>query len=210
MTFSLNEVEATAKKAARGVGYPWGLAEEAAKATRWLCARDIDGCAALADLLGRLDGQDLSAAYPNPDAIGWSAPAGMLCPIATGAALTDHADQLAQSPLQLSSVAAPVLLLPFIAYLAECDDGVSCLICEGKETCTDGDAVSGDVPAFHASSDVQIARAGQLGTPRSRQSRADPDAKAWEILLAFAHRTYAPATEESRLKGAGAGLSDND
>ncbi|NND22495.1 MAG: DUF3726 domain-containing protein, partial [Silicimonas sp.] len=42
MSYSLNEVEATAKKAARGAGYPWGLAEEAAKATRWLCAHDID------------------------------------------------------------------------------------------------------------------------------------------------------------------------
>ncbi|MFV1875593.1 hypothetical protein [Nioella sp.] len=29
-------------------------------------------------------------------------------------------------------------------------------------------------------------------------------------LNAFAHRTYAPATEESRLAGAGAGLTDND
>ena len=30
------------------------------------------------------------------------------------------------------------------------------------------------------------------------------------VLNTFAHRTYAPATEESRLLGAGAGLSDND
>ena len=40
MSLSLNEVESTAKKAARGAGYPWGLAEEAAKAT--LEANDID------------------------------------------------------------------------------------------------------------------------------------------------------------------------
>ena len=37
MNLSLNEVEATAKKATRGAGYPWGLAEEAGKAVRWLC-----------------------------------------------------------------------------------------------------------------------------------------------------------------------------
>jgi hypothetical protein len=32
----------------------------------------------------------------------------------------------------------------------------------------------------------------------------------WEALSAFAHRTYVPASEASRLKGAGAGLTDND
>ena len=32
----------------------------------------------------------------------------------------------------------------------------------------------------------------------------------WSTLATSAHRTYAPASDESRLSGAGAGLSDND
>ena len=32
----------------------------------------------------------------------------------------------------------------------------------------------------------------------------------FKILNEYAHKTYAPATEESRVSGAGAGLSDND
>jgi len=32
----------------------------------------------------------------------------------------------------------------------------------------------------------------------------------WSRLEEFTYRTYAPATEESRVLGAGAGLSDND
>jgi len=32
----------------------------------------------------------------------------------------------------------------------------------------------------------------------------------WEFLAALAAKTYVPATEESRLAGAGAGLTDND
>lgn len=39
MSFALNEIEATAKRATRGAGYDWGLAEDASKAVRWLCAR---------------------------------------------------------------------------------------------------------------------------------------------------------------------------
>ena len=41
-------------------------------------------------------------------------------------------------------------------------------------------------------------------------TRADFDAATWDRLDRFARRTYAPATEASRLKGAGAGLTDND
>ena len=36
MSYSLNEFEALALKAARGAGLPWGLAEEAGKAVRIL------------------------------------------------------------------------------------------------------------------------------------------------------------------------------
>lgn len=56
MVLSLNEVQVTAKKAARGAGYPWGIAEEAGQAARWLCSHGLDGCAALAGVLARFDG----------------------------------------------------------------------------------------------------------------------------------------------------------
>ncbi|HBM69159.1 MAG TPA: DUF3726 domain-containing protein, partial [Rhodobacteraceae bacterium] len=37
MSYSLNELQALARKAARGSGVPWGIAEEAAMAARYLC-----------------------------------------------------------------------------------------------------------------------------------------------------------------------------
>ena len=40
--------------------------------------------------------------------------------------------------------------------------------------------------------------------------RGHVEAKDWENLNIYAHRTYAPATAESRALGAGAGNSDND
>jgi hypothetical protein len=47
-------------------------------------------------------------------------------------------------------------------------------------------------------------------TPPARQPGRAVDAKAWNRLSAFAHRTFAPATEASRIAGAGASLTDND
>ena len=42
-------------------------------------------------------------------------------------------------------------------------------------------------------------------------TRLDDDFACCVAMLGrFAHRTYAPATQESRLAGAGAGLTDND
>ena len=47
-------------------------------------------------------------------------------------------------------------------------------------------------------------------THRWQPGAVDIADEIWEALSAFAHRTYVPASEASRLKGAGAGLTDND
>ena len=50
----------------------------------------------------------------------------------------------------------------------------------------------------------------QTVTHSLRTGPVDIADEIWEALSAFAHRTYVPASESSRLKGAGAGLTDND
>ena len=50
-SWSLNEIEALAKKAARGSGCSWGVAEDAGRAVRWLEARGLPGAEALGTLL---------------------------------------------------------------------------------------------------------------------------------------------------------------
>ena len=71
MTPSLGEVQATALKAARGAGLPWGACEDAGAATRWLWARGIDSVSALAAVLSANDAER--------------------CPLRVGAALSDGA-----------------------------------------------------------------------------------------------------------------------
>ena len=62
-----------ATKAARGAGFDWGMADEAARATCWLAARDLPGPEALADLLDQLDGKTLSDFAPVTGGAEWSA-----------------------------------------------------------------------------------------------------------------------------------------
>ena len=209
MTLSLNEVEVLTKKAARGAGYPWGLAEEAGKATRWLHQFGLDGCAALAGLLGDVDGSDLMDWAPVTGAH-WSAGGGTLCPIATGAALSDRAGDLAGSDLQFGPTAHPLLLAPFAAWSAKAADHTVSLKWQDCTVVTDGEAVSISGTPNAARGEVTVATGAPLGTLLARSSRAAPTPEAVAKLTEIAGRTYAPATEESRMRGAGSGLSDND
>ncbi len=210
MTLSLNEVEATAKKAARGAGYSWGLAEEAGKAARWLCARDLDGCKALAGLLQEFHGAPQAHWTPMPDRSPWQAQAERLCPLITGATISDRAHDLHDGSFVVSFVIEPALLLPFAASCAlQLKAGISVKLPEASAV-IEGDALEIN-GAFPSSTEaVTISIGGSVSSPSALHHRATPLPQSWQILNRFAERTYAPATEASRLSGAGAGLSDND
>ena len=205
MSFSLNEIETTARKAARGAGFSWGLAEEAGKATRWLCAQGLDGCATLAALL---EGPRHATPQIAPGI--WSAP-GPLCPLTTGAALSDFAALLAGGPIRLNAVAQPLLLLPFGAGAARQLNSVVTLNCETLTARTDGDGLDmARIPGPPGTCDMQVSLDGEMQNAQPKHSRASPDPAIWALLTGFAGRTYAPASDASRRRGAGAGLTDND
>ena len=186
MSWSLGEIEALAIKAARGAGWPWGLAEEAGWAVRWLEARGLPGVQTLADCLS--DGSDSDT-------------------IARGAYLRDQGH--IEVPEVLNRVAHPLLLLAFL--------GSSCRPECGLMVVLDGHAVSVGQGGVTGGQDLprqaNVTIEGWTGPiaakpHRSRVEHACPE--ALEILHRFAAQTYAPATEESRARGAGSGLNDND
>lgn len=216
MSYSFGEVEATSKKAARAVGYPWGIAEEAASSVKWLCRYGIDGCDVLARYLEKIDGHDPLASGPVIKAGDWTTSKGSLCPLLCGIAISDRASSLLDTSIRLQKVEEPTLLLFFVSQvvrihrLAGHDSSVACVEWNSCRCTTDGRQLSivGTVGPF--SDEVVIGTTDTLEAPRTLCERATPVTSAWQTLNQFAHRTYVPATEESRLKGAGAGLSDND
>lgn len=209
MSYALNEVEATAKRAARGAGYDWGLAEEAAKATRWLCAQGLDGAAVLAGLLRAGFAAELSRHLPRSLDGDWQSQA-PLCPLGTGAVLSDCAVQLRDTPRTIGPVAQPAMILPFAAMAARQLDTCVTVEGEGFQAVTDGAGLQCEGVLPEAAALLTIRAAGIVSNPKPGRTRAEPEEAAWAALNQFAHKTYAPATEESRLLGAGAGLSDND
>lgn len=209
MNISLNEVEATAKRATRGAGYSWGLAEEAAKATRWLCARGQNGTGALAQLL-QMGMADAPKQHAPTDLSGDWRSDELLCPLVTGALLSDCANRVKSSPITMGDVAVPALLLPFAANAARLLDTRVTIECDGTIAETDGFDLAMNSPITDQAKMVSVHLGGQLTNAAPHHTRAEPSPTDWSTLNRFAHNTYAPATEESRLRGAGAGLSDND
>lgn len=216
--FTLNEIEATGIRAARGAGLDWGIAEEAGRAARWLAAHGLPGPELLSELLIRTDGQDYVEMAPNALEGVWTAPSGLLSPLIAGAALADHAAFLASGhAIELGNTAFPLLLLPYAKYCALAVDATVELTWEGVVAAVTPDAgltISGNEDSLLVKSTPLVrCRTVTLDTTEGiaiAPVRRAVMAAAWNCLKDFAGRTYAPATAESRELGAGADRIDSE
>lgn len=190
----MGEIQLLAQKATRGAGRPVGQAEDAGRAVRWLCAIGHDGAGALDALLRATDGARAGASESEAG----------LCPLALGGYLSDMG-VMPDGPL--GPVISPLLLVPFLADLAG-DGGISMT----------GQGVALDISPHGVTGAALLADAVLISVQYTKVAPATPALKTrvdvpqdtFASLQTFAARTYAPATEDSRARGAGAGTSDND
>lgn len=196
---SLNEAEMLALKAARGAGLPWGLAEDVGRAVRWLAPRSA---AWAGSLFALLDGP----------------PADLCCPFRLGGFMTDTA----ALPIDRTfpRVSWPIWLVPALhetARLGRC--AVAARLGATDLRCPAGGDVVAAVPwsALEAlpEADVRVRAPAAEGAvlPHALVPLSTRPLIAAQLLArleTLAARTYVPASEESRRKGAGAGLRDED
>jgi hypothetical protein len=210
MIVSLNEVETTILKAARGAGMAWGLAEEAAQAARWLAARRLPFETLFVSLLEaepwRAD-LDFAGGVLKPRVA-----SDCLCPIRAGAFLSDIGAAL---PIRFEKLFLPLLLAPFAARRDEC------VSVQWDETLLRVDrgrlaAPLGSFTPLAAVTTVaaEVRTGGQWSEEVSllvpEEGGVAIDSAAWTKIQNFEARLYVPASLESRLSGAGASLDDND
>lgn len=198
MSWSLGEVRALGVKAARGAGMDWGIAEEAGFAVEWLEGHGLQGVETLAQYLSNANAHD----DYNPKH----------CPLRLGCLISDMDDWVTQKD---ASVYEPLLMVPFLASVAE---NKTLLLQWDKNRIfiRKNNVSTDDLSALVSSTNdnpvtIEIIRSESTQDSLELKTRILKDAKPYIAKLnALAHKTYAPATEASRLAGAGAGLNDND
>lgn len=215
---SRNEIESLCLKAARGAGMSWGLAEEAGFAAGWLSMRGMDGPGALLAQLRMAQDRPWREICPQIVAGAFhAAPGGLLCPIALGSALCDHArlpdTSIHDKPLKIGPVSQPVLLLPFLADLARLRrTAVRLHWPQGAVSLAEDGAIAGELNRLAAAEQVEASLSVDAAAPTMPSPENEPPFVPQAILAglnAYALRTTVPASEASRA-GAGAASSDND
>lgn len=217
MKLSLNEMDSLGKKATRGAGLSWGLAEDAGKAVRWLSARGFCGLAILACLLRDVDGVNYDQLVPVMRVGTWCGSQRAINPLIAGPALSDHAHALLNGDgVRMLQVLYPAFLVPFASYAARTTGSAIGLSWAGSQLYLDplGDVLC---QKFHGtgSANVDSVVCQVVSMPPGLDSFGtatdfDVDDGVWNYLEGLVTRIYVPESEESRLAGAGAGLHDAD
>lgn len=201
MECSANELTALLYKATVGCGFPVGLAQDAARAAVWLTTRGYGGVEALLAELATVDRDGASTVDQSCLRRGISA---------VDLAIAGHPE-----PVTLAGLRQPLLVLGFAGIVTEdrfgpltidFATGASAVVDRGDVTLAGSCPDQCDVtihPCAEAVSPDRLAPQAYLGS-------ISVDDELWRRATALAAHTYVPATEASRLKGAGAGLTDND
>lgn len=184
------------------------MADEAGRFAWTLSRRGIDGPRAILVLLQQVDGSDPTGFTPDPERPGWVSGAGGLCPISTGAALLDRSDRLPSLfPLRLVNVMSPALLLAAADLLTA--DRIAAMQVEWDgihhfpRTGVGPGAADGSLFRYAAKKVTLDFGERQSRLPLPAVGRQFVDPVTWDALERYAGRTYAPATELSRIRGAG-------
>ena len=215
MTLSLNEIESKGKLAARGAGLSWGLAEEAGKAARWLASLGKPGPELLVRHLEQIDGVDHDDLAPVDTNDVWTSRIGQLCPLICGAALCDRANEIACGrTFKLGTTSCPALLVPYVAAASKLAGLPIGLTWTGVEIAVEVARVhiAGEEDAFLAAGVAGVhcrlaSSVTESFEPGLHGRLVDADTCA--RLAVFEHRTYAPATERSRIAGAGSDMVEH-
>lgn len=198
MSWSLGEIRALSVKAARGSGMDWGIAEEAGFVVQWLEEHGLNGVRALAQYLSRVR---MDEKYNDEH-----------CPLILGCLVSDMNNW---EILQGKNCYEPMLLIPFLSNVVK-DQSLSLSWVDANALISGNGIKTDDIESLVSRpSDSKQRLHIELGETShevlSNKTRvSENEASYVAILNALAHKVYAPATEASRLSGAGAGLNDND
>ena len=201
---SLSEIETTAKRASRAVGFSWGIAEEIAKGIRLLELFGFPGIKNLNQyykVLNKKKFEKIIIIKKNnkPNKLSF-------CPVDLGVLFLDQIKTLESlKKITFYKIAYPILFLPFLSRSSEII-GKRILLKFEKNTLLLNFNIN-ILSRFSKKEFPSIAKKVEVIFLENKDSFSE---KEWKNLYKLSENTFVEETDSLKQGAAGAGLTDND
>ena len=196
---SLYEIETTIKRSSRAEGLSWGVSEEAGKAVRMLEQSEFQGLESFRRLI------DLGLNKLNKLLDVDQSNTRNLCPIHFGIFFLDqsHNKELHRT-YNFKNINEPLLIVPFLSKSAK----KNLLYFHLKSPDLNFTISTGGIYFINENFFPKNLTDFSLTVSTNRKSKYTQS--SWDYLYKLSLDTFVEETEEKKISGAGAGLTDND
>ncbi len=202
---SFSEIDTTSKRASRAAGFAWGIAEEVGKNMRNLEMFGLPGVKNLNLYLQNIKKNPTEK--PKKIAKENRPQSKEFCPIYCGTSFLDNCKMLESFKLiKFFNVSYPLLLLPFLSRASDLVGKKISVQYEENNFLLNFDKTifSKDIKNDHI---VSLAKEITIEFLENNNSFS---AQEWKELYKLSEETFVEETDSLKIKGAGAGLTDND
>ena len=201
---TLSEIDTTSKRATRGAGFSWGIAEEVGKNMRLLELYGLPGIKNLNKYLKDYKQKqfqkitlisETNYASKNP-----------FCPITLGTNFIDQVNLLDKKlNIQISNLAFPILFIPFVSRASEIVGKKIFLKVDDKEFLFN---LNQSIYSNYLKNEI-LENCNNINISFLENNNSFNEDE-WKELYKLSEDTFVEETESLKIGAAGAGLTDND
>lgn len=200
---SFSEIETTAKRATRSVGFSWGISEEVGKNIRLLEMFGLPGVKNINQYFKVYNAEnfeDISIFSKS------NISKKNYCPIMLGVNFFDQSSDISDfNQLEIENLAFPLLLIPFVSRTSEIVGKRIFLKMDNKEFLFN---FNQSIYSNYLSGDI-IKKSDKISL-QFLENKNSFSEQEWSELYKISENTFVEESEELKQKTAGAGLIDND
>ena len=200
---SFSEIDTTAKRATKGVGFAWGVAEEVGKNIRLLEMFGLPGLKNLNQYFKKIKQEEFkNLTFILKENISKKP----YCPIIAGTSFLDQINSANElDEIKIENMGFPILFLPFLSRASEVIGKRIFVTIDNKDFLLN---FNQSIYSNYFSRDIlEKGNSIKIKFLENINSFAEKD---WQELYKLSENTFVEETEELKKSAAGAGLTDND
>ena len=201
---TLSEIDTTSKRATRGAGFSWGIAEEVGKNMRLLELYGLPGIKNLNKFLKdykEKQFQKITLILENNNSS-----KNPFCPITLGTNFIDQVNLLdKKSNIQITNLAFPILFIPFVSRASEIIGKKIFLKVDDKEFLFN---LNQSIYSNYLKNEI-LENCNNINISFIENNNSFNE-NEWKELYKLSEDTFVEETESLKIGAAGAGLTDND